>query len=323
MNSWFWFGVSVLSLVAHRTPPPAASKPEFFDQPTFIVAGVTDSSNRGGHGSDVILRSSEALTKATASLGKVDQRADPLETVREFEWRALQAPAEQNLFDWGAELLAHRAYDPAIEVFTRGKSRYPQSTRMLLGLAVAYYAKGSYDQAAQRFCAATDINPSDPGPYLFLAKAQAIADSQGYLERTARFAKLQPANAWANYHYAVALWKQKAAGAEARALLESALQLDPGLALAHLQLGIIDASEKKFTEAIARYQKAIAIDPSLEEAHYRLAQAYLRTGEPTKAHQEFEIHDRLAKESAAAADRERREVQQFVIQLRPDTQKRQ
>ena len=40
----------------------------FFDEPKFIVAGVTDAMNRGGHGSDVVLRSAEALSAATASL---------------------------------------------------------------------------------------------------------------------------------------------------------------------------------------------------------------------------------------------------------------
>src|ERR1700719_4083640 len=45
-------------------------KPEFFDEPAFIVAGVADSTSRGGHGSDAILRSSEELAKATASLGR-------------------------------------------------------------------------------------------------------------------------------------------------------------------------------------------------------------------------------------------------------------
>jgi protocatechuate 3,4-dioxygenase beta subunit len=39
----------------------------FSDEPNFIVAGVTDPISRGGHGSDAVLRSTEALAKATAS----------------------------------------------------------------------------------------------------------------------------------------------------------------------------------------------------------------------------------------------------------------
>jgi tetratricopeptide (TPR) repeat protein len=310
-----------------------AAKPEFFDQPTFIVAGVADTTSQGGHGSDVILRSSEALTKAAAALGKdssanraplarqaeMDERnAKPLEAVRKYQRAAELDPTEPNFFDWAAELLAHRAYDPAIEVLERGHREFPQSTRMLVGLAVAHYARGSYDQAAERFFEAADLNPSDPGPYLFLAKTQnsVIAESGGYFERMARFAKLQPDNAWANYYYAASLWKQKGAAAEVMALLDKALRLDPSLAAARLELGIVHADQKQFPQAIAEFQKAIELDPRLEEAHYRLAKAYARTGENLKAQKEFELHGQLGRESAAQIERERRQVQQFVIELR-------
>jgi tetratricopeptide (TPR) repeat protein len=297
----------------------AAQKPEFYDQPTFIVAGVTDTTNRGGHGSDAVLRSSEALTKATASLGDIKEPpGDPLQAARQYQHAAEQNPSERNLFDWGAELLAHGAAGPAIEVFTKGNRLFPRSTRMLLGFAVAYYANGSYDQAAQRFFEASDLNPSDPGPYLFLAKVQssAITESAGYLERMARFAKLAPENALANFYYAASLWKPKGDAQQAQALLEKALHLDPELADAHLQLGIIYSARKDLPRAIAAFEQAIAIDPRLEEAHYRLAQAYARTGENGKAQKEFEIHHQLVQESSEQAERERREVQQFVIELR-------
>lgn len=298
----------------------APQKPEFYDQPTFIVAGVTDGANQGGHGSDAVLRSSEALAKAAASLGTVNDRPeDPLQAARAYQRAAEQDPTEPNLFDWGAELLAHRAHVPAIEVFTRGARLFPRSTRMLLGLAVAQYANGSYEQASRSFFAAADLNPRDPKPYLFLAKVQSstITESDAYLERMARFAKLAPDNAWANFYYAVSLRERD--GVKAVTLLERALQLDPKLADAHVQLGIIYSERKNFEPAIAAFQKAIAIEPKLEEAHYRLAQAYARTGDKGKAQKEFEIHDRLLKESAAQVEQERRQVQQFVIELRgPD-----
>jgi len=42
--------------------------PQFFDEPEFTVAGVTEAMNPGGHGSDTILQSSEALERDTVSL---------------------------------------------------------------------------------------------------------------------------------------------------------------------------------------------------------------------------------------------------------------
>ena len=45
-------------------------RPEFFDEPHFTVAGVTDTTNLGGHGSDTIVRNREALIQATVSLSE-------------------------------------------------------------------------------------------------------------------------------------------------------------------------------------------------------------------------------------------------------------
>ncbi|HTU44725.1 MAG TPA: tetratricopeptide repeat protein [Bryobacteraceae bacterium] len=322
--------------------PDATAQPQFFDQPSFIVAGVTDNTYRGGHGSDTPLRASEALSNATVSLGNSpataaapnqaltqadEQSGDPLRAVQQLQRAAELNPTEPNIFEWGTELLAHRAPEPAAEVFTKGARLFPQSIRMLLGLASARYAAGSYARAADCFFEASDLAPKDPTPYLFLGKVQAreILESAGYEERIARFAKLEPANALASYYYAVTIWNRRrgAEDLEAQkktcALLQKAIALDPHLGPAYLQLGILYAEQHKYREAIHTYLQAINASPSLEEAHYRLSEAYRATGDRTKATQEVEAYNRISKESADKVERERREVQQFVIALRSQT----
>ena len=284
-------------------------QPPFFDEPTFTVAGVTDNTYQGGHGSDTVLRSAETLTKATAKLGNASEHRPPLETVRELQRQAELSPSEINLFNWGTELLSHLAPSAAAEVYTKGVRLFPQSVRMLLGLATAWYAAGSYEKAGEWFFRAADLNPSDPNPYTFLSKVQAheITESRGYQERMARFAKLQPDNALANYYYGVSV--------HSRALLEKAAELDPRLGPAYLQLGIIDAGEHKYREAIHAYHRAIEVNPELEEAHYRLAQAYRLTGDAANAKQETIIYDQLSKQSTEKVERERKEIQRFVVEL--------
>jgi tetratricopeptide (TPR) repeat protein len=367
--------VDVILLPA-KTPEPHSSspagEPEFFDQPKFTVAGVTDTTNLGGHGSDTIVRTREALAKETVSLGKdpagaassgnYEQERDQLqalladeknarddkpelhhrlgdvqeklgnslEAVREYQRAAELDPSETYLFDWGSELLLHHAPEPALEVFTQGNRLFPRSVRMLIGVGAARFALGSYDQAVQQVCAASDLNPSDPTPYLFLGRMQSAqtTSSDDVVEKLHRFAALQPENAEANYYYAVGLWKlRKAPEDRASALqienfLRNAIRRDPKYGAAYLQLGILHSEQKDYPQAISDYQNAIRADPQMQmqiqiqEAHFRLAQAYRQVGDDAKAEAELREYDQIAKESAQEEERERHEIRQFVYTLR-------
>jgi len=46
-----------------------AGSPEFYDEPQFTVAGVTDGTNLGGHGSNTVVRTRESLAKDVVTLG--------------------------------------------------------------------------------------------------------------------------------------------------------------------------------------------------------------------------------------------------------------
>ena len=92
--------------------------------------------------------------------------------------------------------------------------------------------------------------------------------------------------------------------------------LDPTFADAYLLLGILHSTLLNFPKAIVDYLKAIETGSQSEEVHYRLAQAYQRTGQALKAREEFEIYNQLSKTSAEKAERERHSVQQFVFDMR-------
>jgi tetratricopeptide (TPR) repeat protein len=406
----------------------STSEPEFFDQPQFTVAGVTDTTSLGGHGSDTVVRTRETLAKETVSLGKdspggatgagsdsekslreavkqeprsfeanhrlgkelvangkapeaipylerarqlkpddydngydlaladakagdykhardraeamlpkndkakvhhllgdVEERlGNSLEAVREYQRAAQMDPSEAYIFDWGSELLLHHAPEPALEVFSTGNRLFPRSVRMLIGLGATWFARGSYDQAVERVCEASVLSPDDSGPYLFLGRMQSAesAPSEKTVEKLHRFVMQQPESAEANYYYAVGLWKmrkgqQDAASAEqVKSLLEKAIHLNPRYGAAYLQLGILQSEQRDYPKALVSYQQAAQEDPERQEAHYRLAQAYRQTGDPAKAEAELQIYDRLAKESAQRAERERHEIRQFVYTLR-------
>jgi tetratricopeptide (TPR) repeat protein len=195
---------------------------------------------------------------------------------------------------------------------------------MLAGLGAALYASGSYVDAALRLCDASDFKPADPTPYLFLGKMEKAAPDPLPCseQKLARFARDQPGNALANYYYALTLWKraresENSAGLQqAEALLEKAVTIDPRLDEAYLQLGILYSARGDFEQAIRTYKKTIEVNPRLGEAHYRLGVAYKRIGEESKAQQEFELYEQTEKTEAAAVERQRRELRQFVIILK-------
>ncbi len=115
------------------------------------------------------------------------------------------------------------------------------------------------------------------------------------------------------------LWKQKGSSADAPSLqhvqdlLTKAVAVDPGCSEAYLQLGVLEATRRDFNKAIAYYNKAIEANPQMSEAHYRLAVAYDRVGEKEKAQQQFQLHDQIEKQQAAAVEKQRRDVKQFLV----------
>ncbi len=257
-------------------------------------------------------------------LATVEEKSGhPVQAQAQFQQAAHVDPNETNLFDWGLELLTHRAFDPAIEVFREGSRRFPQSARMLNALAAAFYERGSYDEALQSACAAADLFPGESRSYLLLGRMQAAdhGQSDAPLIRMRRFANLQPENALANYYYAVALWKRRkgpqdaSTAAQVEALLHKSLRLDPSLAKAYFQLGVLYSENNDLPQAISSYEKAVQVDPQLAEAHYRLAQAYAASGQGEKSHKEIVLYKDKTKAQAEAAERERRDVQQFVYTM--------
>lgn len=261
-------------------------------------------------------------------LGQVEEKDGQfLRAAREFEVAARMEPSEDNLFAWGSELLVHRAYEPAIEVFQQGSQRYPNSPRLLIGLGMALYPQSRYEEAIQSLLLAADLDPADSRCYQFLFKSYLSSPSQAsaVIDRFQHYAELQPNNALAQYYYAVSLWKGRKSEASSvnsksvQSLLQRSIALDPSFADAHLQLGILYADQHEFDKSLPEYQRALELNPSLSDTHYRLGQYYVHAGQKYRAQQEFAIYQRLETERLAKVDKEKAEVQQFVYSLNPDS----
>lgn len=405
---------------------------EFEDKPNFTVAGVTDWSNVGLHGSGTEVRTSEALAKETAALGMkspsegaaeskaveaqlreevvrapksfaanhrlgefyceakqyseaipplaaaeqiepgnlrnayelalafagagdlTEARArtqamiaksntaeahrlageiyewvdDPLQAVREFEKAARMEGSEENYFEWGSELLLHRAAKPAVEVFGKGSGLHPDSARMLTGLGAALFADGAFEEATKQLCKAADLKPQDASPYVFLGKIEeaTVDELSCSEEKLARFAKEQPENALANYYLGIALRKRtknsedETGEKRAEEFFEKAVRLDPKLSEGYLQLGIIRAKRGETGKAAEDYQKAIEINPRSGPAHFRLAMVYKSLRKEAQAQAELQKFQQIEKEEAEVREQERRKLRQFQVILENKTE---
>jgi tetratricopeptide (TPR) repeat protein len=311
-----------------KSPAPTL---EYSDEPNFTVSAVTDPSNVGGHSSNVTLPTKQALAKETAALatessgvGKSaaakEAGGHPVEAVKEYQRAAEADPSEENLFAWGAELLLHRADAPAAEVFAKGHRMYPKSVRQLVGMGAAAYAQDLHDQAARWLLEASDLDPSDPQPYLFLGKVQEVAKSEPkeWVAAFERYAKLRPEDARAHYFYAVALEKRhqgKEDFPSREAELNKAIALDPQFGDAYLRLGLLQTEKGELQKAVESLHKAIQFTPLPDEAHLRLAQVYRQMGEDEKAKKESDLYNEVSAKKKEQLDRERRELGQFVFTI--------
>jgi tetratricopeptide (TPR) repeat protein len=254
-------------------------------------------------------------------LGEIEEKNQNfIAAEHEYETAAHMDPSESNLFDWASELLLHRTLDPAVDVFRSAAERYPNSPRLAIGLGMALYSRGNYDDAVKALLHAADLNPSDANCYYFLSRAYDSSPGQAdeVIQRFRRFMDLQPQNAKAPYYYAMSIWKGRRAQdasvdfQQIETLLKKSIELDPKFAEPRLQLGNLYSDQKQYELAIPLYERALALNAGLADAHYRLGQAYVHVGRKDEAQQQLAVYQKLRTQHLADLDRQRAEVRQFV-----------
>lgn len=257
-------------------------------------------------------------------LGEVEEKSrNYLSSATQYERAARMDPNEQNILNWGAELVLHQTFAPAVEVLRAGTQRFPNSAQLHNGLGIAYYGAGQTDDAVQAFFRAADLSPPDPLAYEFMGKvcdsaSPPLADQirsrlEKFLARDSSIAEL-------HYYLAVCLRKGILADSvserdsRVESLLKRTLTLDPKFAEAYFQLGTLYADQRKFKEAAEQYALALKINPDAANTHYRLAQALARLGDQTRSQDELAIFERLRK--SESTNQEQNQIQQFVYRIR-------
>jgi tetratricopeptide (TPR) repeat protein len=261
----------------------------------------------------------DSSATAQALLGDVEEKSGAFkEAVEAYQRAATLDPSEPNVWALAVEFLRHWTFDGAIPEFEAGVARFPASTRMKLGLGVAYFGNTNYLSAAPIFA---DLLDADPGSafYSQLLGMACTAVVQVQAPRCSSlviYAQSHPRDAQAAVYAAAGILQGQLSEDRMRlagTLLGNALAADPKLPEARYQRGVLAQDRGQWAASIADLEAAIAEKPALAVAHYRLGLAYARTGRKQEAEQQMELNLKYKNEQQQDIDRRLRQVTLFLV----------
>lgn len=312
----------------------AAQALEYSDEPRFTVAGVTDPSNVGGHGSNVTLPTKEALARETASLaGSAASTVNRTGTTKAAAGELPRIPADnfaENL-KAGQELLRAGQSKQAIAFLERAIQLNAMDYQAGFSLAEAYQKNGETqraDQAIQTLLArgeraelhallaeireserqpvdavreyqrAAEMEPSEQNLFAWGAELLLHHADAPASEVFAKGHRLYPKSLRMLVGLGSAAYAQDLNEQAARWLLQ-AIQLDPADPRPYLFLGrlqeVAKSEPQEWMEAFHRYA---ALRPEDARAHYYYAVALekQRRGERDFAPRATELQKAIALE---------------------------
>jgi tetratricopeptide (TPR) repeat protein len=264
----------------------------------------------------------EQSASAQLLLGDAEEKLGSYQRAAEHYARAVELdPTEANVWALGVEFLRHWTFDPAIKEFEAAATKFPNSTRIKLGLGAAYFGGARYAESIPVFA---DLLGADPNNALYaeLLGMACTAVAQGNKERCSAlvdFAQAHPRNAKVSTYAASMLLTESSdsdRSALAGKLLTNALGVDPGSADAHYQMGLLKQNQGDWAGSVPSLEKAIALKPDLAQAHYRIALAYWRTGRKQEGQAEMELQKKYSKQEKEDMDKRLRQITTFIVDVR-------
>jgi tetratricopeptide (TPR) repeat protein len=86
-------------------------------------------------------------------------------------------------------------------------------------------------------------------------------------------------------------------------------------------LGNLLSDQSHYAEAIPEYVAALGSNSDIPDAHYRLGQAYMRTGQKEKAQAQLAVYQEQRAQHMADLDKQRADIRQFVYSEQNQTSK--
>jgi tetratricopeptide (TPR) repeat protein len=173
----------------------------------------------------------------------------------------------------------------------------PASYRVNQLSAEIFETQGRYGEAAAEYQKAIDKNPIALNLHFRMGRAILLESHDPAALEKAREQfedelKLNPVDAVAEYQIAQ-IYQNEQKSSQASDHYEKALAIAPNFAEALVALGKIRLEAKQHAEAVALLERAVRVQPKLEAAHYNLMIAYRDSGKTKEAQREKKELDKL------------------------------
>jgi tetratricopeptide (TPR) repeat protein len=233
-------------------------------------------------------------------------------------WLGEQYLAENNVDDAGAQFtkaasldprsgaaqyglgrvaLARQRYADAIGHLEAALATAPSATRVHYPLGLAYRGQGDRAKAEEhlKLRGDADLQPADPrmdalarllrNPSAYETRGAEALDARRWPDAVTNLRKaieIDPGNAFTHLNLGTALYLS-GEGDQALEEFEAALRLSPQLPKAHYSIGVLMEARGRDGEAIDHFSAAVAADPRFVEARMELADSLRRSGRAADA----------------------------------------
>lgn len=263
-----------------------------------------------------------ALSASAQSVyGDIDEKLGRYKQAAQHDLNAARLdPSENNIYVLGVELLRHWTFGPAIKEFSAGLKKYPNSRRMQLGLSIAYFGNGSYDQAIPVMADLLDSAPNNI-VYADLLGRTCTVLTEGNAPQCStliQFAQKHPQNATLATYAATSILHRPTSPQdlhEAQNLLQHAIAADPKLPQARLEMGVLLQTQSKWAASVAPLQAAIRLKPDYAQAHYRLGRAFSHLGKHIEAQQQIALDRQYSKKQERSLNARMEEITTLVVKM--------
>lgn len=183
-----------------------------------------------------------------------------------------------------------RQFEKALEAYENAILLDPNFAAAYRGLGEVYFLLHRDEDAIEAYKQAIRLTPESTALYRSLASLYTIVNHpeesrECYEQIVAITQDIDPAGRHAHYYDLGLAYNNLGHYAEATAVLNKAVRLNPDLPFAYYSLGVAydelgdrERSIASFEEAVRTYRRAIRLDPNDKDAHSFLALSYTRLG---------------------------------------------